>query len=72
MEDLMRFKNDGVSGNPKVANEDLDSLVFPLGLSDVEIGQLIAFMNSLTDHETVKDPLFLAPDRVPSGLEIPR
>ncbi len=72
LEDVLRFKNEGVSRNPKVSDDDLDPLVHPLGLSESDIDQLVAFMSSLTDHESVKDPLFLPPDRVPSGLEIPR
>jgi cytochrome c peroxidase len=72
LEDVVRFKNQGVSRNPKVSDNDLDPLVRPLGLSESEIEQLVAFLTSLTDHETVEDPLFLPPNRVPSNLEIPR
>jgi cytochrome c peroxidase len=72
LEDVVRFKNAGVSRNPRVSADALDPLVRPLGLSGSEIEQLVAFLTALTDHETIRDPLFLPPSRVPSGLEIPR
>jgi hypothetical protein len=68
----MRFKNEGVSANPDVANSALDTLVYPLGLSDAEIASLVSFLTSLTDSATVQGPLFLHPQRVPSGLDVPR
>lgn len=69
---VMRFKNEGMSANPDVANSALDTLVYPLGLSDAEIASLVSFLISLTDSATVQGPLFLPPQRVPSGLEVPR
>lgn len=72
LEDVVRFKNRGVSENPRVDTRELDPLVHPLGLSDREVAQLVAFLHSLTDLDSVQDSLFLAPERVPSGLTIPR
>ena len=72
LEAVVRFKNEGVSANPHVANSELDSLFHPLGLSDAEMASLVSFLTSLTDHETVQESLFLPPERVPSGLEVPR
>lgn len=72
LEDVVRFKNRGTSDNPRVDTGALDALVHPLGLSDREIARLVAFLRSLTDIDSVQDSLFLAPERVPSGLTIPR
>ena len=60
------------SHHTKVPDDALDPLVRPLGLSDDDVQKLVAFLISLTDRETIQGALFLAPDRVPSGLEIPR
>lgn len=43
LEDVVRFYNDG-----GVSNELLDPRIRPLGLSDAEIGDLVAFLQSLT------------------------
>jgi cytochrome c peroxidase len=69
---VVRFKNEGVSANPEIANSALDPLFHPLGLSDADIASIVSFLTSLTDRETVQGPLFLPPERVPSGLEVPR
>ena len=72
LEDVVRFKNAGVSEHASVAASDLDPLVRPLGLTDAEVLDLIAFMAALTDRTTTTGPLFQAPEAVPSGLEVPR
>jgi len=41
----------------------------PLGLSDVEIRELVAFLQSLTDP-SARDLRSLVPARVPSGLPV--
>ena len=72
LEDVVRFKNEGMSENPRVEPGTLDPRVRPLGLSDVGVRRLVAFLRALTDRESVQDSLFLEPERVPSGLKIPR
>lgn len=72
LEDVLRFKNAGRSEHPNVADEDLDPAAGPLGLTDAEIADVIAFLRALTDAVTIEGPLFLAPGVVPSGLEVPR
>ena len=48
----------------------LDSrLSAPLGLTDVEIRELVAFLKSLTDP-AARDLSALTPSRVPSGLPV--
>ena len=70
--DVLRFKNAGVSENPNVAAGDLDVAVKPLGLSDAELADLLAFLEALTDRVTTAGQLFQAPEVVPSGLAVPR
>jgi cytochrome c peroxidase len=70
LEAVIRFKNAGVSEHVRVPATSLDPDVRPLGLTDAEIGALVAFLQTLTDTTTVRQPLFLAPATVPSGLEI--
>lgn len=72
LEDVIRFKNRGVSGHPRVTASMLYSAVQPLGLDDGQIAALVAFLHALTDAVTPLGPLFNAPERVPSGLEIPK
>lgn len=72
LEEVLAFKNRGESGYERVASSALDPLIRPLGLTSREIASIIAFLGALTDTVTTKDPLFLAPPRVPSGLEIPQ
>ena len=45
--------------------------IAPLSLSDSEITQLVAFLHALTGTQSIKGRLGL-PDRVPSGLEVPK
>jgi cytochrome c peroxidase len=71
LESVMRFKNAGVSSYARVSPSMLDPDFHPLGLSDQEIAQIIAFLNSLTDSVTTRSPPFLAPESVPSGLPVP-
>lgn len=72
LEDVIRFKSAGVSEHSRVLQSALDPAVRPLGLTDDEIDALIRFLHALTDTITTKQPLFLAPASVPSGLEIPK
>ena len=72
LDDVLRFKNAGVSGYGRVAAGALDPDVHPLGLSDAELAELRAFLGALTDTASLAGPLFQAPAAVPSGLEVPR
>ncbi|RME16184.1 MAG: cytochrome C peroxidase, partial [Alphaproteobacteria bacterium] len=45
--------------------------IAPVALSDAEIADLVAFLNALTGTRSVKGRLGI-PERVPSGLEVPR
>jgi cytochrome c peroxidase len=72
LEDVMRFKNAGRSEHANVSDADLDAAARPLGLSDTEIADVIAFLHALTDAVTVQGPMFQAPAAVPSGLEVPK
>ncbi|HET7274862.1 MAG TPA: cytochrome c peroxidase [Longimicrobiaceae bacterium] len=72
LRDVLEFKNQGLSRYSRVTADMLDPKVVPLELSDAEISDLIAFLGALTDTITIKGPLYLAPDRVPSGLKIPK
>jgi cytochrome c peroxidase len=72
LEDVMRFKNAGRSEHANVSDADLDAAATPLGLSDTDIADVIAFLHALTDTVTVLGPLFQAPAAVPSGLEVPK
>lgn len=58
LEDVVRFYNQG-----GVANENLSPLIKPLGLSDREVADLVAFLRSLTGNnvETLVSDAFAAP-----------
>jgi cytochrome c peroxidase len=70
--ELLRFKNRGVSEHPSVSDSRLDPAVRPLGLSEAQLQDLKAFLESLSDSRTITDELFKAPASVPSGLTIPK
>lgn len=70
--DVLEFKNAGESRYSRVTDNMLDPYAVPLGLSDAQISDLIAFLGALTDTVTIKGPLFQPPERVPSGLPIPK
>lgn len=72
LREVIEFKNRGESGYARVSEDQLDPKVRPLGLSDAEISDLVAFLHALTDATTIQGPLFQAPARVPSGLAVPR
>ncbi|HET9984631.1 MAG TPA: cytochrome c peroxidase [Longimicrobiales bacterium] len=72
LEDVVRFKNRGASEHPRVGDAELDPAVRPLGLTDQEVKELVAFLRALSDTITVRGPLFQAPAGVPSGLEVPK
>ena len=71
LEQVMAFYNDGAfPRHPECSTEELDPLLRdPLGLTNDEIQDIIAFMKSLTDPGSQLSPfLMTVPDRVPSGL----
>ena len=72
LDDVLEFKNAGISAHPRVSADQLDPAIHPLGLSSSELVQLRAFLHALTDTISVKGPLFDAPAGVPSGLVIPQ
>jgi cytochrome c peroxidase len=72
LEEVLRFKNAGRSAYHRVPDAALDPKVAPLGLSEGEIADLVAFLGALTDTRTMAAPLFQPPETVPSGLEVPR
>ena len=72
LEDVVRFKNAGVSGYDRVTPTMLDPAMHPLGLTEQDISNLLAFFQALTDTISTKNPLFDAPPTVPSGLPVPK
>lgn len=72
LEEVLRFKAAGRSRHAKVTAAMLDPLVGPLELDDDDIADLVAFLHALTDTASLALPLFQAPERVPSGLPVPR
>ncbi|MEW5874520.1 MAG: cytochrome c peroxidase [Candidatus Zixiibacteriota bacterium] len=71
LEQVIEFYDDGCQPrHPSVTDEMIDPLlVAELGLTEVEISDLVEFMRSLTDPGTGLDPFLLTvPERVPSGL----
>ena len=71
LEDVIRFYNDG--GNDYGLEEwRIDARIQPLDLSDEEVGDLVAFLRTLTDY-TVDSQLIdlTVPASVPSGLTPP-
>lgn len=65
LRDMVEFFNRGGGDHPWVDRERIE--VAPLGLTRQEIDDLVAFLEALTDLPDVQ-----IPERVPSGLEIPR
>jgi cytochrome c peroxidase len=70
--DVIRFKNNGRSEHNRVPDSRLDAAMRPLGLTEAEMGRLVAFLESLSDAGALKGLLFQPPASVPSGLEIPQ
>jgi len=71
LEDVVRFYNDGAKPrHPAVSDDRLEVVLRePLGLTDQEVADLVAFMGALTDPGTDLDPALLQiPVSVPSGL----
>lgn len=71
LEEAVRFYNDGARPrHPEVPDADVDEAARdPLGLSDEEMGALVAFLRGLTDPGRGLDPALLTvPEAVPSGL----
>lgn len=66
LKDIVEYMNEGVSGNDNVTPDMLAADMAPLGLTEKEIDQIVAFLESLTDEnfDTV------VPTSVPSGLEV--
>lgn len=65
LREVVEFFDRGGGDHPHVPRERLETV--PLGLSSREVDDLVAFLEALTDLPAVQ-----APDRVPSGLEVPR
>ena len=49
----------------------VDPVLRQLALTDDEVGQLVAFMESLTDPRIFELGFTAVPERVPSGLSVP-
>lgn len=65
LREVLEFFARGGGDHPGIPRERLD--VEPVDLSEREMAELAAFLEALTDV-----PDATAPDRVPSGLEVPR
>lgn len=72
LEEVLHFKNAGRSEHPNLTDAQLDAAATPLGLSDPEISDIIAFLHGLTDAVSVSGLLFQPPQAVPSGMEVVR
>lgn len=66
IKDVVEFMNNGVSANPNITPDMLASDMTPLGLTEKEIDQIVAFIESLTDEDFDK----VVPVSVPSGLQV--
>ena len=66
LKDIVEYMNAGVSGNSNVTSDMLASDMTPLGLTETEINQLVAFLESLTDENFDQ----IVPTSVPSGLPV--
>jgi cytochrome c peroxidase len=68
VEEVVRYINNGVPQNPKVPLTQLPKVFVPLGLTDVEIGQIVKFV-----EDGLYDPNLsrYEPSSVPSGNCIP-
>lgn len=65
---VLEYKNEAVSQNPVVPEESLSMYFTPLGLSDVELGQLTTFIeDALYDDDLER----YVPNELPSGLCFP-
>ena len=64
LEEVIEFYDRGGGDEESIDAERIDAELVPLGLTDGEKADLLAFMHSLTD-ETIRVPI---PPRVPSGL----
>ncbi|NKB66507.1 MAG: T9SS type A sorting domain-containing protein [Candidatus Latescibacteria bacterium] len=67
LEDVIEFYDRGGGDETTIDPERIDPDIFPLGLSDEEKADLLAFMTALTDRSVVVE----IPERVPSGLPPP-
>ncbi len=65
LRDVVAFFNRGGGDLPQVPRDRIE--VRPLGLSEAEIDALVAFLAALTDPPGIEPP-----ERVPSGLTVPR
>ena len=66
LKDVVEFLNNGVSANENISNDMLANSMAPLNLTEKEIDQIVAFLESLTDTDFDKG----VPTAVPSGLEV--
>lgn len=64
LEEVVKYKNEATSENPNVPNHRLSSLFRPIGLSDEEINDLVAFLKT-----SLRDPSLdrYMPIELPSG-----
>jgi len=72
LREVVQFYNNACQPrHPLVSDGMIDQrLVQPLGLTDQEINQVVAFLEALTDPGTALNPVLLTvPASVPSGLE---
>ncbi len=66
IKDIVEYMNAGVSANENVTEDMLATDMEPLGLTENEIDQLVAFIESLTDENFDTG----VPESVPSGLPV--
>lgn len=66
LKEVVEFLNEGVSGNENISDDMLANSMAPLNLTEKEIDQIVAFLESLTDEDFDK----VVPVSVPSGLEV--
>ncbi len=66
IKDIVEYMNAGVSGNENVTDDMLATDMTPLGLTEKEIDQIVAFIESLTDEDFDT----VVPESVPSGLPV--
>lgn len=67
LRDMVEFFNRGGGDHPGIPESRLDPALRPLGLTESEIDDLVAFLHALTD-----EPPVAIPTTLPSGLEPPR
>ena len=66
LKDMVTHMSSGTSGNPLISDNMLDTDFSDRDLTEKEIDQIVAFIESLTDENFDK----ISPSSVPSGLEV--